>query len=211
VTDTTTTVPAAVPQTYEKFRDQATACGAEVPPPVEMLQFDAPDDMGIDPGAIIPAAIVTSCGTIDVELDPSIASETVNSFVFLAEQGYFDGSAAHRIIPDFVLQAGDPTATGLGDPGYSVPDEFPPSDFVYTKGTLAMANAGPGTTGSQFFIVFDDTPLPPRFSVFGHVVGGFDVLDRIQEIPLGRAPGSPDPTPSTPLETLYLDTVAVGA
>ena len=176
-----------------------------------MLQFDAPDDMGIDPAAIVPAAIATSCGTIDVELDPSIAPEAVNSFVFLAEEGYFDGSVAHRIIPDFVLQAGDPTATGLGDPGYTVPDEFPPSDFVYTKGTLAMANAGPGTTGSQFFIVFEDTPLPPQFSVFGQVVGGFDVLDRIQGLPLGSAPGSPDPTPSTPLETLYLNSVTVGA
>lgn len=153
--------------------------------------------------------IVTSCGPIEVELDPSTAPETVNSFVFLAEEGYFDGTVSHRILPGFVMQAVDPTATGIDGPGYTIPDELPPQDFIYTRGTLAMANAGPGTTGSQFFIVLADVQLPPQFSVFGQVVAGFEVLDRIEEIPLGRAPTSADPSPSTPLETLYLDAVTI--
>ena len=213
----TTTVPAAttqvpievVPQTYEEFREQPTACSAEAPAPVVPMEFAEPADMDLDPALKIPATIVTSCGPIEVELDPSMAPETVNSFVFLAEEGYFDGTVSHRILPGFVMQAGDPTATGIGGPGYAIADEFPPQDFGYTRGTLAMANAGPGTTGSQFFIVLADVQLPPQFSVFGEVVAGFEVLDRIEEIPLGRAPTSVDPSPSTPLETLYLDTVTV--
>lgn len=209
ITATAAAVPPVVPQAYEESREQPTACGADAPEPVTEMQFDAPADLGLDPSLPIAASIVTSCGTIDVELDPSIAPETVNSFAFLAEEGYFDGSASHRILPGFVLQAGDQTATGLGGPGYVIADEFPTPDFTYTRGTLAMANAGPGTTGSQFFIMFDDNPLPPQFNVFGQVVGGFDVLDRIEEIELGQAPGAADPTPSTPLETLYLDSVAI--
>jgi cyclophilin family peptidyl-prolyl cis-trans isomerase len=213
----TTTVPDAtiqvpievVPQTYEEFREQPTACSAEAPAPAVPTEFAEPEDMGLDPAQKIPATIVTSCGPIEVELDPSMAPETVNSFVFLAEEGYFDGTVSHRILPGFVMQAGDPTATGIGGPGYTIPDEFPPQDFVYTRGTLAMANAGPGTTGSQFFIVLADVQLPPQFSVFGQVVAGFEVLDRIEEIPLGRAPTSADPSPSTPLETLYLDAVTI--
>ena len=177
-TETTAAVPLVVPQTYEEFREQPTACGADAPAPVTAMQFQAPEDLGLDPDIPITASIATSCGTIEVELDPSIAPETVNSFAFLAEEGYFDGSASHRILPGFVLQAGDQTATGLGGPGYTIADEFPPSDFTYTRGTLAMANAGPGTTGSQFFILFDDNPLPPQFSVFGEVVGGFARLVR---------------------------------
>jgi cyclophilin family peptidyl-prolyl cis-trans isomerase len=221
-TTTTTTVPATtvpatttqvpievVPQTYEEFREQPTACSAEAPAPAVPMEFAEPEDMGLDPALKIPATIVTSCGSIEVELDPSTAPETVNSFVFLAEEGYFDGTVSHRILPGFVMQAGDQTATGIGGPGYTIADEFPPPDFVYTRGTLAMANAGPGTTGSQFFIVLEDVQLPPQFSVFGEVVAGLEVLDRIEEIPLGRAPTSADPSPSTPLETLYLDAVRI--
>lgn len=208
---TTPAAAAAVPQTYEEFRAQPTACGADPPSPVVPMQFTEPGDLGLDPIAKVPMSIVTSCGSIEVELDPSFAPETVNSFVFLAGEGYFDGSVSHRILPGFVMQAGDQTATGLGGPGYTIVDEFPPQDFVYTRGTLAMANAGPGTTGSQLFIVLDDVQLPPQFNVFGEVVAGFEVLDRIEEIPLGRAPTSADPNPSTPLATLYLDSIAVGA
>jgi peptidyl-prolyl cis-trans isomerase B (cyclophilin B) len=213
ITTTTTAAAAAavVPQTYEEFRAQSTVCGAEAPPPVVPMQFDQPGDLSLDPTVKVPMSIVTSCGSIEVELDPSLAPEAVNSFVFLAGEGYFDGSASHRILPGFVMQAGDQTATGLGGPGYTIADEFPPQDFVYSRGTLAMANAGPGTTGSQFFIVLDEVQLPPQFSVFGEVVAGFEVLDRIEEIPLGRAPTSADPNPSTPLATLYLDSIAVGA
>ena len=218
---TTTTVPAVisttqatvplevVPRTYEQFRSQATACGAEAPAPATEMEFTAPDDEGLDPSTPIPAVISTSCGDITVELDPSNAPATVNSFVFLARQGYFDGSVFHRVIPGFVAQGGDPTATGTGGPGYSIADEFPPAGTVYSRGTLAMANAGPGTTGSQFFIVLEDTELPPQFTIFGHVTDGFEVFDTIQSVPLGASPTSPDPVPSTPLETIYIDTVTI--
>lgn len=201
----TTTVP-RVPTDYADFREQATACGGSIPDPVADLTFAEPEDMGLDPTATVTATIVTSCGEIVVELDPALAPETVNSFVFLASQGYFDGSVSHRVAPGFVLQAGDPTATGRGGPGYVVPDELPDAGFVYERGILAMANAGAGTTGSQFFIMLGDAALPPDYSVFGRVTDGIDTLDRIAEIPLGsNARGEI----SVPLETLYLEQVVI--
>jgi len=198
-----------VPRTYKQFRAQPTACGAQSPDPVTSMEFDAPGDESVDPSTPNLAVLSTSCGDITVELDASIAPETVNSFVFLARQGYFDGTVFHRVIPGFVAQGGDPTATGTGGPGYSIPDEFPPAGIGYDRGTLAMANAGPGTTGSQFFIMLDDSGLPPQFTIFGRVTDGLDVLDRLQTVPLGTAPASPDPVPSTPLETIYLNTITV--
>jgi cyclophilin family peptidyl-prolyl cis-trans isomerase len=211
----TTTLPesrlAVVPRDYEGFRAQPTICDAAAPDPVAPMQFVAPDDLTA--GAVDPATatMATSCGDIVIELDPSLAPETVNSFAFLASEGYFDGTVLHRVIPGFIVQGGDPTATGRGGPGYSIPDEFPPAGVGYERGTLAMANAGPGTTGSQFFIVLDSVDLPPQYSVFGRVVEGFDVLDRLQTVPLGQAAGSPDPFPSTPLETIYVDSVTIAS
>ncbi len=210
---TTTTVPNVpleiVPSTYEQFREQPTACGAEAPEPLTPMQFEAPDDMGLDPSTPVHITMSTSCGDLEIELEPAIAPETVNSFVFLATEGYFDGTVFHRVIPGFVAQGGDPTATGTGGPGYTIPDEFPPPGVGYDRGVLAMANAGPGTTGSQFFIVVEDTELPPQFAIFGRVVDGFDVLDRLQEVPLGVSPVSPDPVASTPLETIYFNGIAI--
>ena len=158
---------------------------------------------------MIRVLIETSCGDIVAELDPALAPETVNSFVFLAREGYFDGTAAHRILPGFVVQAGDPTATGRGNPGYSLPDEFPPEGFVYERGILAMANAGSGTTGSQFFIMLGDSGLPPSFSAFGRVVEGMDVLDLIAATPLGDRTSGFSVEQSVPLETLYVERVVV--
>ncbi len=135
-----------VPQSYAEFRDQPTACDSEQPEEATEMTFDTPQDMGAD--ASVTVIIQTSCGPITLELDAAAAPETVNSFLFLAEQGFFDGTVSHRVLPGFIIQAGDPTATGFGGPGYAVPDEFPPGDFTYTRGTLAMANAGPGTSGS---------------------------------------------------------------
>ncbi len=200
-----------VPRTYEQFRAQPTACGAEAPAPLTEMQFDDWGDESLDPTTPNLAVISTSCGDITVELDPSLAPSTVASFMFLARQGYFDGTVFHRVIPGFVVQGGDPTATGTGGPGYTIPDEYPPADVAYERGVLAMANAGSGTTGSQFFIVLEDTELPPQFTIFGRVVEGFDVLDSFQLIPLGKAPGSPDPVPSTPLETIYVNTITIEA
>ncbi len=196
------------PSDYDGFRRQDPACGATAPPEITPLQFSAPDDMGIDPVGTPRATIVTSCGVIVAELDPSAAPATVNSFAFLAGEGYFDGTVSHRVLAGFVVQAGDPTATGFGNPGYSIPDEFPEEGFVYERGVLAMANGGPGTTGSQFFIMLDDAPLPPQFSVFGTVVEGFEVLDAIAALPVGPSVRA---ELSVPLQTLYLESVTVEA
>lgn len=203
----TTTTPAtpAVPAGYEDYRAQATACDADQPPPIEVMEFEAPEDQQLDAN---PTTVVlaTSCGEIVIEMDPASAPETVNSFVFLANAGFFDGGASHRIVPGYIIQAGDPTATGIGGPGYVIPDEYPPNGFVYERGVVAMGNAGPGTTGSQFFIMVGDSGLPPTFSVVGRVVEGLDVVDRIAALPLGFSPRGEQ---SVPLETLYLERVTV--
>ena len=207
---TVTEIPLEVPPQpavdYAGYRELPVACGAEAPPERVEMQFDAPDDMGIDRGSSPTATISTSCGDIVVLLTPQEAPETVNSFVFLAESGYFDGTVSHRIVPGFVIQAGDPSATGRGGPGYVIPDEFPPAGFLYERGVLAMANAGPGTTGSQFFLVLDDAPLPPQFSYFGNVIEGDEVVDAIAAIPLGIGPAGEQ---SAPLEALYITSVTV--
>jgi peptidyl-prolyl cis-trans isomerase B (cyclophilin B) len=120
----------------------------------------------------VPVTIATSVGDIKAELDADTAPCTVNSFVSLAEQGYFDGTSCHRLTTAAtgisVLQCGDPTGSGSGGPGYSFEDELSGSE-TYPAGTLAMANAGPNTNGSQFFVVYGDTPLPPKYTVFGKI------------------------------------------
>ena len=203
---TTIALAEAPPVGYAGYRLQQTACGADQPDALVEMQFDAPGDAGI--AGMTTVLLETSCGPLEIELDPSVAPETVNSFVFLAESGYFDGSVSHRILPGFMMQAGDPTATGVGGPGYSIPDEFPP-ESGYDRGVVAMANAGPGTTGSQFFIMFADGPLPPNYTIFGKVVSGLETLDLIEQLQLGRSATSADPTPSTPLESLYIESVTV--
>jgi cyclophilin family peptidyl-prolyl cis-trans isomerase len=197
--------PPVTADTYEAFRAQPAACGAETPPPATEMTFDAPGDAGVT--GPVRVVITTSCGDITIELDPGLAPQAVNSFVFLAEEGYFDGQASHRVVPGNFVQAGDPTASGLGSPGYRLPDELPPAGTVYTRGTIAMANAGPNTAGSQFFIMLADLPLPPSYSIFGRVVGGFETLDLIESIPLGQSPT--EAAASRPMESLYLERVTV--
>lgn len=190
---------------YQRFRDQGTACGAQRPEPAQLLAFAAPEELGIT-GAVT-AVLHTSCGDVTIELRPDLAPVTVNSFVFLAEQGFFDGTVSHRVLANFVVQWGDPTATGTGSPGYRIPDELPGADFVYVAGVVAMANGGANTGGSQFFITLDDTGLDPDFTVFGFVTSGFDTLERIAAIPVGANPLTGEP--SLPLQTLYLEGITV--
>ena len=198
-------IPIAAPA-YLAFRDQPTACGAERPPEAVEMQFAAPGEAGAS--GPITAILHTSCGDIRLELDAAAAPQTVNSFVSLARNGYFDGTMSHRIIPGYIVQAGDPTAAGTGNPGYLIPDELPPADFLYTRGVVAMANSGlADTAGSQFFIMLGDAALPPTYAVFGEVVEGFEVLDILGALPMGTNPN--DPTPSRPLETVYLEWVEV--
>ncbi len=196
---------AAPPSDYAGFRDQPTACGATQPPENQAKGYTEATDMLLDPNVKVRATITTSCGPIVVELDPAIAPETVNSFVFLAQEGYFDGSVSHRVVPGFVIQAGDPTGTGRGGPGYIIPDEPPASGFAYSTGVLAMANAGPNSTGSQFFIMLGDSSLPPLYNAFGVVVDGFDTMTAIASVPLGTSRGET----SVPLESVYIESITI--
>jgi len=191
---------------YLAFREQPTACGAEAPEAAEAMTFDSPGDSGVT--GPVEVVLHTSCGPVRLRLDPAAAPATVNSFVFLARQGYFDGTVSHRVVPGFVFQAGDPTATGRGGPGYTIPDELPAAGFSYTRGVVAMANTGaPASGGSQFFITLDDIDLAANYTVFGRVVEGLDVFDRIAALPMG--PNPPDAVDSRPLETVYLERVEV--
>jgi cyclophilin family peptidyl-prolyl cis-trans isomerase len=135
----------------------------------------------------------TSCGSFTVTLDPELAPKTTASLVALANDGYFDGTIFHRVVPGFVIQGGDPTQTGAGGPGYSTVD-VPPSDAAYTKGVVAMAKSGveaPGTAGSQFFVVTgDDAGLPPEYAVVGEVTNGLDTVMQIDALGVGDGPPS---------------------
>jgi cyclophilin family peptidyl-prolyl cis-trans isomerase len=143
--------------------------------------------MEIDTAGRYRAVIETSMGTITADLFPTDAPRTVNNFVFLARQGFYDGLAFHRVIPGFVIQGGDPKGTGEGDAGYELVDELD-NDLRYQAGTLAMANAGPNTNGSQFFIVSgpQGERLPKAYSIFGRVQEGMDVVRAISSVPTGR-------------------------
>jgi cyclophilin family peptidyl-prolyl cis-trans isomerase len=150
-------------------------------------QYDAAPPMVIDPAKRYSATIATERGDIVVELYADKAPATVNNFVFLARDGYYDGVTFHRVIANFMAQTGDPTGTGRGGPGYKFSDEFEPSLRHDGPGVLSMANAGPNTNGSQFFITHKATPhLDGKHAVFGRVVEGMDVVYSIPE----RDPGS---------------------
>jgi peptidyl-prolyl cis-trans isomerase B (cyclophilin B) len=139
-----------------------------------------PPAMEIDESSIYDVAITTDRGTIAMELDPQLAPNTVNNFVALARKGYYDNLTFHRVVPEFVIQGGCPEGSGRGGPGYKFADE--PVQGQYTLGAVAMANAGPNTNGSQFFICIDDCTrkLTPNYNLFGHVTSGIDVAQATQ-------------------------------
>jgi cyclophilin family peptidyl-prolyl cis-trans isomerase len=144
--------------------------------------YDGPPEMGLKPGYEYYANFATDKGPVKIRLFAERAPQTVNNFVFLAREGYFDGTTFHRVIEDFMAQGGDPTGTGMGGPGYSIPDEFHPDLRHDRPGILSMANAGPNTGGSQFFITYVATPwLDDRHAVFGEVVEGMEVVNDIKE------------------------------
>lgn len=147
-----------------------------------MKQWTMPPAMQIDPGKQYHALIKTTRGDIDIEFYPQYAPQTVNNFVFLAREGYYDGVVFHRVISDFVIQGGDPTGTGRGGPGYRFADECVGNPLIHERGVISMANAGPGTNGSQFFITHSPQPhLNGKHTVFGKVVAGLDVVDAIRQ------------------------------
>ena len=149
-------------------------------------KYSSAPAMAIDPAKQYTAVIETTAGTLTADLFASDAPRTVNNFVFLAREGFYDGVIFHRVIQGFVLQGGDPEGTGRGGPGYKFEDELPKAGR-YEVGSLAMANAGPNTNGSQFFVISGPSGvrLPPSYSLFGKVVKGLDVVDAIEKVPTG--------------------------
>jgi peptidylprolyl isomerase len=162
--------------------------------------------MGIDQNKQYIATIKTNFGDIVIQLFPKDAPLAVNNFVFLARQGFYDGVKFHRVVKGFVIQGGDPTGTGSGDPGYKFADEQVTRDYV--AGTLAMANSGANTNGSQFFITLDNlTTLPKKYTIFGIVTGGFDVVKKIGDVPtkLGSDGGLSSPTVDVHIDTITIE------
>jgi cyclophilin family peptidyl-prolyl cis-trans isomerase len=166
-----------------------------------MREFDGQPPMCIDSAKRYTASMMTSKGSVTIALDPINAPVTTNNFVFLARYHYFDGIVFHRIIPGFVCQGGDPTGKGTGGPGYRFVDELP-KPGRYEVGSLAMANAGPNTNGSQFFLISgpDGVRLPPQYSLFGRVVAGLDVVAAIDAV--GTKSG-------TPTESVTIESVTI--
>ena len=191
------------------------ACGGDAPPEADPQQYDEPQQVleeGVDYGAVMS----TSCGNITIDLFEEEYPTTVNNFVFLAEQGFYNGLTFHRIVSNFVIQGGDPEGTGRGGPGYSIEDEFPDQGNIYRFGIVAMANSGPGTTGSQFFIVTHLSPngdrdpagLDPLYSIVGQVER--DSWDVIREINQQETVGGNDPaTAERPIVPVYINSVEI--
>jgi cyclophilin family peptidyl-prolyl cis-trans isomerase len=180
----------------------STATSESECPPVEgadsqTRQFDAAPPMCLDDGVSYQAIVTTNQGEFTITLDPESAPVAANNFVFLARNQYFDDTICHRIIPNFVVQCGDPTATGTGGPGYTIVDE-PPAPGEYQIGSVAMAKTvEPDSAGSQFFIITgsDGAALPPEYALFGQVTDGLDTT-----VEAMAAAGSPDGVPTEPIE-----------
>jgi cyclophilin family peptidyl-prolyl cis-trans isomerase len=194
------------------------ACDAEKPAAAEdpKPQFNAPKRV-TKPDETYTATMRTSCGDIVIELLNDRAPRTVNSFVFLAQQGYFDGTRFHRIDTSIdVIQGGDPTGTGTGGPGYSIPDELT-GDESYAPGTLAMANAGANTGGSQFFIIFGpnghNLDANPNYTIFGQITDGLDVAQQIGALDIKdpNAAAAGDLSGQQPAEAVYIDSVTISS
>jgi cyclophilin family peptidyl-prolyl cis-trans isomerase len=174
--------------------------------PQPEMQWDSPPEMQLEDGASYEAVLTTNKGEIVVNLLESDAPVTVNNFVFLAEQGYYSDVPFHRVITGFMIQTGDPTGTGAGGPGYRFNDE--PVTRDYLPGTVAMANAGPNTNGSQFFIVHADLTgrLPKDYTIFGEVTSGMEVVDAIANVPVGRSRSG---EMSNPQEEVKIESVEI--
>ncbi len=175
-------------------------------------QWTEPPQQVIDPVARGYVAVIqTNMGVIRLQLLANEAPATVNNMVCLARAGYYDNTMFHRILAGFVVQAGDPSGTGAGNPGYRFQDELP-VDLTYTRGTLAMANAGPNTNGSQFFIVLADLgdQLPPNYTIFGQVIEGMEVVDQIAAVEVGPNERGEFSQPLTPvtIQTVTIEETA---
>jgi cyclophilin family peptidyl-prolyl cis-trans isomerase len=172
-----------------------------------IMQWSSQPPMTIDQNKQYTATIKTNYGDIEVQLFPKDAPVTVNNFVFLARQGFYNGVKFHRVVKGFVIQGGDPTGTGAGGPGYRFADEKISKDYI--AGTLAMANAGANTNGSQFFITLSDLSgrLPKNYTIFGQVTGGLDVVQKIGNVSVqAKVPGA---EVSSPTVDVHIDGITI--
>jgi peptidyl-prolyl cis-trans isomerase B (cyclophilin B) len=188
-----------------------TGCrAAEEPGPKDVGDVEKPT-FRVRDDVVYTAVLQTSCGPIEIELASEEAPRTASSFIALVRDGFYDGLAWHRIVPDFVVQGGDPEGTGEGGPGYEVV-EAPPEDLKYEKGVVAMAKTeldDPGTSGSQFFIVAGaDAGLPPDYALLGRVKKGFETLDRLAAVP--NDPADNRPTEPVIIEKATIETAPRG-
>lgn len=182
-----------------------SACKEVEAPPPKHVSLKAPPQT-VQKGEKLTAVVQTSCGTFEIALDSARAPKTVNSFAYLAEEGFYDDLTFHRIAPGFVIQGGDPLGNGSGGPGYSV-DEPPPPNLSYTKGTVAMAKTEvepPGRSGSQFYVVTAaDAGLPPEYALAGKVSEGYDVVTKIEEL------GDPNSPEGPPAQTVLIEKMTI--
>jgi cyclophilin family peptidyl-prolyl cis-trans isomerase len=148
-----------------------------------VAQYSSPPELTVDLDGDYAATLHTNHGDITISFFPAEAPQAVNNFLFLAGEGFYDGVIFHRVVPGFVIQGGDPTGTGRGGPGYSFRDELG-TGRRYLRGTVAMANAGPNTNGSQFFVCLADVGLPNAYTIFGEVTAGMDAVDAIAGLEL---------------------------
>lgn len=192
-----------------------TACSSspltQSPSPTKegtIMQWSSPPPMSIDQNKQYTATMKTNYGDIIIQLFPKDAPLAVNNFVFLSRQGFYNGVKFHRVVKGFVIQGGDPTGTGSGNPGYKFADEKVTRDYV--AGTVAMANSGAANTnGSQFFITLDNlTTLPKLYTIFGLVTQGFDVVQKIAGVPVKLNPAIPRET-SAPTVDVHIDSVTI--
>jgi cyclophilin family peptidyl-prolyl cis-trans isomerase len=208
----TTETTSSVSATTDPASDSTSTATSDAEcPPVEgadsqTREFDAAPPMCLDDGVSYQAIVTTNQGEFTIALDAESAPVAANNFVFLARNQYFDDTVCHRIIPNFVVQCGDPTATGTGGPGYTIVDE-PPAPGEYQIGSIAMAKTvEPDSAGSQFFIITgsDGAALPPEYALFGQVTDGLDTT-----VEAMAAAGSPDGVPTEPIEIQSIRIVEV--
>jgi peptidyl-prolyl cis-trans isomerase B (cyclophilin B) len=186
----------------------AVACGGTTPSKVNRLKLDRAPKSQAQPNQRYEVTLTTSCGPITLLLDPKNAPITTFNFIYLAQRHFYDSTWFHRIVPGGkdnigVIQGGDPQGTGEGGPGYTIKDELPKGKAPYKKYTVAMANSGPDSGGSQFFISTQDNQLPSNYALFGKVLKGQDVVDKIARIQVGGERGD------TPSEAVWIEQVAV--
>jgi peptidyl-prolyl cis-trans isomerase B (cyclophilin B) len=189
----------------------AVACGGKVPPRSQKQTFTAKPPVTVKPTGTYEAVVATSCGQFTIRLDAKAAPQTVSSFIYLAKQKLYDSTWFHRIVPGGptnigVIQGGDPKGDGTGGPGYELPDELPKGKDPYKRYTVAMANSGPNTSGSQFFVNTQANPsgtLASNYTLFGVVASGRDVIDKIAKLPVGGERGD------TPTESVWIERVTI--